>query len=121
MPDYRAAISLASLTEGKILITKIESHTIAITLINGEPKAFQSLCPHEKAGLQNARIENCEILCPRHFARFNLNTGEVSAGWRVDNLKLYPARISDDNMVEVDLEALNANPPEGTKKTWDMT
>ncbi len=111
---------MTSLTEGEIEVINFHDFQLAITLVDNKPYAFQSLCPHEKASFSDARIENCEVLCPRHFARFDLNSGTVSVGWKVDDLKLYPTRISGD-MVEVDLDAVEADPPEGKKITWDLS
>ncbi len=119
MTNYQQAAPLTSLQQGKVLIVIIDNYQIALTLIDGEPRAFQSLCPHDKASLAKGKVENCQIQCPRHFASFDLNSGTVSAGWRVDNLKLYPARIVE-SMVEVDMDAVSANPPEGIKQTWNL-
>ncbi len=120
MTNYQQVAPLASINTGTVFVTTAGDYNIALTLLDGEPRAFQSLCPHDKASLAGGKIENCEIYCPRHSARFNLNTGSVSAGWRVEDLKLYPSRIVG-GMIEVDMDAVNANPPEGTKIVWNLT
>lgn len=120
MTKYNPALPVASIGKEEVQIIDFHGHQLAITLIDGKPYAFQSLCPHEKASFSDGRIEGYEILCPRHFARFDLTSGSVSAGWRVDDLKLYPTRISGD-VVEVDLDAVEANPPDGEKTIWDLS
>ncbi|MGH1349556.1 MAG: Rieske (2Fe-2S) protein [Methyloligellaceae bacterium] len=120
MTDYQPIVPLTSLTPQKVTVVTIGEYKLALALIDGEPRAFQSLCPHDRASLAEGKVEGCEVHCPRHFARFNLNSGEVSAGWRVDNLKLYPVRIVED-MVEVDMDAVIATPPDGKKQVWNLT
>lgn len=120
MADYRYVLDEDDLTPGLVTIVTLEGHVIALTLLDGSPRAFQSLCPHERASLAGGRIEGCELHCPRHFARFDLNSGAVSAGWQVDDLKLYPARTVGGR-VEVDADAVRQSPPEGQKTVWDFT
>ncbi|WP_138465970.1 Rieske 2Fe-2S domain-containing protein [Poseidonocella sp. HB161398] len=120
MADFRDVLPLEALRPGLVTPARIDGQVIALALVDGQPRAFQSLCPHDKASLQGGKVEGCELHCPRHFARFDLSTGKVSAGWRVDDLRLYPARIAGDR-VEVDADAVRQNPPDGAKKVWDFT
>lgn len=120
MKNFTPVLPLHELAEGNIRTVSVHGERVAITLLDGEPQAFQSLCPHDKAGLSEGRIEGCELHCPRHAARFNLYTGVVSAGWRVDDLKRYPARIRA-GMIEIDAEAVRKDPPEGQKMVWDFS
>ena len=39
--------------------------------------AVQDLCTHDGETLGNAQVEDCQIVCPRHGARFCLRTGEA--------------------------------------------
>ena len=120
MSDYQAAAPLDQITPGQVHAVAFAGHMIGLTLLaDGSPRAFQSLCPHDKANLAGGRVEGCTLHCPRHFARFDLDDGAVSAGWRIDDLKLYPARISA-GQVEADAAAVRANPPEGRKTVWIM-
>ena len=57
--------------------------------------ACERACPHEQADLSQGRIANGRLLCPRHFASFDLNDGQISAGWPSRPLRRYPVRIKD--------------------------
>ncbi|MFV0245857.1 MAG: Rieske (2Fe-2S) protein [Qingshengfaniella sp.] len=120
MADYRDVLDQAQLPEGKVVAVTVEGHVIALALVQGFPRAFQSLCPHEKASLQGAHVEGCTIRCPRHLARFDLDNGQVSAGWRVDPLRLYPARLRG-GWIQVDVDAVRRTPPEGPRQVWDLS
>jgi 3-phenylpropionate/trans-cinnamate dioxygenase ferredoxin subunit len=39
--------------------------------------AVEDRCTHDGEPLAGAEVEDCEIICPRHFARFSLKTGEA--------------------------------------------
>lgn len=119
-PDFSAIATLADLADGVPLRVRAGSHTLVLIRTGDVVHACQALCPHEKAGLDLARIEAGRLVCPRHLASFDLCDGSVSAGWSVDALKLYPTRI-DGEAVLVDMAAVRRNPPGGTAKVWDFT
>ncbi|MGR3795770.1 Rieske (2Fe-2S) protein [Vannielia sp. SX4] len=120
LPDYQNVALMRDLPEGRVVTVRVAGHLVGVALVGASPRVFQSLCPHDKASLKDGRIEGCEVQCPRHFARFDLESGKVSAGWRVDDLRLYPARVRE-GWVQVDAEALRRDPPEGQKKVWDLS
>lgn len=120
MSEFIAVISISRLTEASVTTVDIDGHKVCVALFGGKPRAFQSLCPHDKAPLSDGLVKDCRITCPRHLASFDLITGEVSAGWRVDSLRCYPSRIRHGK-IEVDRKSVVDNPPEGDRKIWDFT
>lgn len=118
--DYRPVLDLAAAQDTAISEVRIDGHVLAVALLDGAPVAFQALCPHDKAGLAAGRIDGCMLVCPRHLARFDLRSGAVSEGWKVDALRLYPARVEND-MIAIDMAAVRSNPPGGVRKVWDLS
>lgn len=118
--DYRRLVDLTVAQSAQITELHVDGHVLAVALVDGEPIAFQALCPHDKAGLASGRIEGCTLVCPRHLARFDLRSGAVSAGWKINPLRLYPARIID-GWIAIDMAAVGRNPPGGARKVWDLS
>lgn len=50
---------------------------IAIFRDGDEVFALDDTCSHEKASLAEGWVEDCEVECPLHSARFSLRTGEA--------------------------------------------
>ena len=69
--------------------------------------ACERACPHEQADLSLGRVAEGRLLCPRHFASFDLNDGHISAGWPSRSLRRYPARIKDGR-VWIDAAAIES-------------
>jgi len=118
--DYVGVLDLAAAKARQINEIRIGGHVLAVALVDGGAVAFQALCPHDKAGLAAGRIEGCTLICPRHLASFDLRSGAVSKGWKVDALRLYPARI-ENGQIAVDMAAVRRDPPGGARKVWDMS
>jgi len=111
---------LRDLSVGCCLRVMVDDHALILARAGDTIYAFQRTCPHEKADLAQARIEGARLICPRHLASFDLVTGQASAGWTLDALKLYPVRVVGDD-IAIDGDAVCGNPPGGERKVWDFT
>ena len=59
------------------LEAEVDGYRVRITRVNGTLYAFEDRCTHDDSPFDDATIEDCEIICPRHGARFSLQTGEA--------------------------------------------
>ncbi|RAI03542.1 ferredoxin [Acuticoccus sediminis] len=118
--DWRPVATVGDTPGPSIQRIKIDGYDLVLVRTDGGVHAAQGSCPHERADLGKARLEGCRLVCPRHLASFDLRTGAPSRGWKVADLKLYPARIAGER-VEIDLAAVRRNPPMGQKAVWDFT
>ncbi len=64
--------------------------------------ACERACPHEQADLALGRCLDGKLFCPRHFAWFDLGSGQASPGWSIRALRIYPVSIRDGE-VRVDI------------------
>jgi nitrite reductase/ring-hydroxylating ferredoxin subunit len=68
--------------------------SIAIVKSEGTIHAVQNICPHGNAFLADGYVENGEIECPLHGARFCLKNGAVLSPPAQDGLKTFPIKVS---------------------------
>jgi 3-phenylpropionate/trans-cinnamate dioxygenase ferredoxin subunit len=64
----------------------------------GRAVACERFCPHEQADLSFGHLAAGRLFCPRHAASFDLRNGQISYGWPSRPLRLYPVRITDDQV-----------------------
>lgn len=64
--------------------------------------AIDDLCTHDGGALDQGLLDDHQIECPRHGARFDIVTGKVMALPAVRPVRSYPTRVVD-GLVEVDL------------------
>ncbi|WP_144766215.1 Rieske (2Fe-2S) protein [Methylobacterium dankookense] len=60
--------------------------------------AAERACPHEGADLALGRCAAGRLLCPRHLASFDLDTGAVSPGWSFRPLHVVPVEVAEDGL-----------------------
>jgi len=57
--------------------------------------AIDDVCTHDGESLAGGAVEGDEIICPRHGARFNIRSGDVTAPPAYEPVHVYPVRLHD--------------------------
>jgi nitrite reductase/ring-hydroxylating ferredoxin subunit len=65
---------------GKMMHFEANGKEILIANVAGEFFAASDRCPHANARLSMGKLEGKTIICPLHFAHFNVVTGELLSG-----------------------------------------
>lgn len=86
------------------LAVYVEGVPMILVRCGGSVYAAQDMCTHDGEALGEALVEDCQITCPRHGARFCLRTGEVLAPPAYEPLRTYAARL-ENGRVLVELPA----------------
>lgn len=93
MSDWINVAHEGSLAEGEHAIVEVNGITVAVFMIDGHYYAIEDACTHDGAEIASGRLDGCEIVCPRHGARFCLKTGKVLSPPAYEDLTLYPVRV----------------------------
>tara|TARA_B100000749_G_C18133128_1_gene344705 strand:+ start:60 stop:365 length:306 start_codon:yes stop_codon:yes gene_type:complete len=91
---------ISDIPNGTVKLYHVNNREIAICNANGEIYAVDNMCTHEEGSLEEGELENCELECPLHGARFDVRNGEVMQGPAVMPLDTFEVRITN-NTIEV--------------------
>ena len=87
---------MADVADGEGL--RIESpdlpEAVAVFHVDGKYFATSDTCSHAEASLSEGFVENCQVECPLHFARFDLGTGKARSLPAMFPVKTYPLSIT---------------------------
>lgn len=81
-----------AVTEVAPLSTELDGMPIVVTRCEGALHVIEDRCTHDGEPLAGGEIENCEIICPRHGARFCLRTGEALTPPAYEPVRTFRAR-----------------------------
>jgi 3-phenylpropionate/trans-cinnamate dioxygenase ferredoxin subunit len=100
-----AVCPLDRLAHQPFLCFRLEN--VDLLLVRDGERIFscERACPHEQADLSLGHVADGRLFCPRHLASFDLQDGNISAGWPSLSLKRYPTSIRD-GQVWIDAEVL---------------
>ena len=88
---------------GYAIVVEPNGQRVALArLEDGSFRAIDDVCTHDGGPLGEGEIDDGEIECPRHGARFNLDTGEPVTLPAVVGVSTYPVRVEGDE-VQVDI------------------
>jgi len=98
---YKVA-KLSSLPVGERLFLEIGDDTIMLLNVGGTIYAIGDVCTHDDGPLGEGELDGCEVICPRHGARFDIRSGAATRLPAVADIPTFPVRITDDD-IEVGL------------------
>ncbi len=78
---------------GDLATVDVAGRKVAVTVDDGQVYAFDDECTHAQCSLSGGEVEDGAVICPCHFAAFDISTGEVRTGPAKDALRCYKAQL----------------------------
>ena len=100
--DYIEIIPSDQIPQGERIFIEVEGRSIVIFNLSGQLFAIGDVCSHDNGPVGDGEIEENEIICPRHGARFDIRTGKATSLPAVVDIPAYPVRVVD-GMLEIGL------------------
>jgi 3-phenylpropionate/trans-cinnamate dioxygenase ferredoxin component len=90
----------ATVTPGSWRTVDVEGTQIAVFNVQGEYHAIEDVCTHDGGILTGGTVDNAEVTCPRHGARFSIITGAALNPPAYEPVPTFPVRV-EQRMVQV--------------------
>jgi 3-phenylpropionate/trans-cinnamate dioxygenase ferredoxin component len=84
--------SLTDLESTSRLEAELDGYRVRVARVGGNLYAFEDRCTHDDSPFDDAPIEDSEIICPRHGARFCLRTGAALSPPAYEPLRVFEVR-----------------------------
>jgi 3-phenylpropionate/trans-cinnamate dioxygenase ferredoxin subunit len=97
--DWVDVGAAADLAEGRTLSVEIDGLALVVVRCGNELYALDDRCTHDGEPLEGAEVESCQIICPRHGARFCARTGEALTPPAYEPLRTYAVREQDGRIL----------------------
>ena len=95
--------AIEDLPPGERLFIELDDDPVVILNVDGSYYAIADVCTHDDGPLGDGEVEDHQIICPRHGARFDIRNGEVLTLPAVQDVRSYPVRVNN-GMVEIGVE-----------------
>ena len=87
---------------GTVKVFQAGGRSIALCNLDGAYYAVDNVCTHDGGPLGEGALYDGTVECPRHGARFDVQTGAVKALPAVRAVRTYPVQVDGDE-VSVDV------------------
>ena len=74
------------------LAAEVDGVAVVVVRCGSELYAVEDRCTHDGESLGEAQVEDCQIICPRHFSHFCLRSGEALTPPAYEPLRTYKVR-----------------------------
>jgi 3-phenylpropionate/trans-cinnamate dioxygenase ferredoxin subunit len=86
-------------TQTTPLTAEVDGYSIMVLRCGSELYAIEDRCTHDGETLDGGEIEDCQVICPRHGARFCLRTGEALSPPAYEPVRTFKARIENGRIL----------------------
>jgi nitrite reductase/ring-hydroxylating ferredoxin subunit len=84
---------------GDLVSVHVAGRKFAITVQDGQAYAVDDACTQMQCSLSGGEIEDGAVICPCHFATFDLATGAVRSGPANEALQCYQAQLAGGTLL----------------------
>lgn len=105
MTDFVKVCRAADLPSGTRLSVEFEEETVIVFNINDHFYCIADVCTHDGGPLGDAELEGCEIICPRHGARFDVRDGAALTLPAITAVPTFAVKIEDGDIYIEDPDA----------------
>ncbi len=102
MTEFVRVAKLSEIPEQTARCVVVRGKRIGLVNLSGSIHAIDDTCTHAEASLSEGEISGDEIVCPLHFATFDVRTGECTGPPADEDVATYTVRVVGDD-IEVEL------------------
>lgn len=98
MSEWTLVCAVAELADGGCKVVDVDGAMIAVFKVAGEYYAIEDICTHDGGELTGGEVEGCEVICPRHGARFCIKTGAALTPPAYEAVDIFPVIVKDEQV-----------------------
>jgi 3-phenylpropionate/trans-cinnamate dioxygenase ferredoxin subunit len=98
VPRFVTVAKTSEIPPGSREVLDVEGYYVAVFNVDGAFYAIEDVCTHDDGPVAEGELRGFDIECPRHGARFDIRTGAVLAMPAVVPVKVFPVRVTGDEI-----------------------
>jgi 3-phenylpropionate/trans-cinnamate dioxygenase ferredoxin component len=99
MANYVRAASADDIPPGTKKIVEVDGIEIVVVNLDGQFYAVEDVCTHDGGPLGEGKLDGCELICPRHGARFDVRTGAATRMPAIEPAPTYEVCVEDGHVL----------------------
>ena len=99
MGRYVSASAAKDIPPGEKKIVEVDGVLIVLVNLDGQFYAIEDVCTHDGGPLGEGKLSGCELICPRHGARFDVRTGAATRMPAIEPAPTYAVRVEDGEVL----------------------
>ncbi len=96
---YARVASASEIEEGRMTCVSIGDGEAILARVGGTIHAFEAICTHQLAYLEEGELVGHEVFCPLHNGSFDIRTGAPVKRPATRALKIYAVKVEGDDIL----------------------
>jgi len=93
MAEWVEVGTTGDLPPGSYTSVDVDDVQIAVFNCDGTYYAIEDVCTHDYGQLTGGDMEGCQVVCPRHGARFDITSGEALTAPAYEPVDTFPIKV----------------------------
>src|SRR5699024_357535 len=103
MSEWIDVAQAGEIEDGGCRVVDVDDIMVAVFHYQGEYYAIEDTWTHDGGELASGELDGCEVICPRHGARFCIKDGEALTPPAYEDVDTYATRVHE-GMIQVSAE-----------------
>lgn len=99
MSEFFPACKTGDLPDPGKMVVEVDDRLVALFHIGGEFFAIDDICTHDGGPLAEGTLEDHQIACPRHGAKFDVRTGAALTMPATKPTDSHEVKVEGDNVL----------------------
>ena len=99
MSNFIKVATVDEIPAGESKLVEVDDVRVALFNLDGQIYAIEDVCTHDGGPLVEGEIVNgCEVICPRHGARFDIRTGKALCMPATEPIATFEVEVRPDGV-----------------------
>ena len=99
MSDFIKVATVDEIPVNESKLVEVDDVRVALFNLDGKIYAIEDICTHDGGPLVEGEIVNgCQVICPRHGARFDIRTGKALSFPAFEPTNTYAVRVEGQDV-----------------------
>ncbi|MCX7707472.1 MAG: non-heme iron oxygenase ferredoxin subunit [Anaerolineae bacterium] len=99
MSNFIKVARVEEIAPGEKKTVEVDGVEVVIANVDGEFYAVEDVCTHDGGPLGDGELEGCQLICPRHGARFDVRTGKALTLPAFEPVATYTVKVQDGDIL----------------------
>ena len=96
--NFQKVANVEEIPVGQSKVFDVAGEMVAVCNVEGKIMAVGDICSHDEGPLGEGELSGTEIECPRHGARFDLETGKALCLPAITPIPVYAVEVRENEV-----------------------
>jgi 3-phenylpropionate/trans-cinnamate dioxygenase ferredoxin subunit len=96
--EFQHAIAVNELADPGTMMIEIDERLVVLVHVEDEFFCIDDVCTHDNGPLSEGELQGCQLICPRHGAKFDVRTGKAMTFPAILATTAHEVKVDDGNV-----------------------